>query len=202
MKFKTFDLRAYRSNDGTLLSFDIKGGRIPRILYIKKGKPFKMKISQAIAERYRIKQEIKQTEYKGKSPEGLYPLTEVIEEKVTSWEYHNIKKENWQDWMRILVGADTEVLADLLTDNVERLIKVLGLTGLSIITNDKQESEENTLKAQIQELYSLNDSMFKDDINEVPRFTDGTEITAKDLADMNINALDNIAELIGFELEE
>ncbi|MCG6978568.1 hypothetical protein K9859_07890, partial [Lactococcus lactis] len=101
-----------------------------------------------------------------------------------------------------LVGADTEVLADLLTDNVERLIKVLGLTGLSIITNDKQESEENTLKAQIQELYSLNDSMFKDDINEVPRFTDGTEITAKDLADMNINALDNIAELIGFELEE
>ncbi|KAF6609429.1 MULTISPECIES: hypothetical protein [unclassified Lactococcus] len=101
-----------------------------------------------------------------------------------------------------LVGADTEVLADLLTDNVERLIKVLGLTGLSIITNDKQESEENTLKAQIQELYSLNDSMFKDDINEVPRFTDATEITAKDLADMNINALDNIAELIGFELEE
>ncbi|MDO6177961.1 hypothetical protein Q4431_05500 [Lactococcus lactis] len=76
------------------------------------------------------------------------------------------------------------------------------MTGLSIITNDKQESEENTLKAQIQELYSLNDSMFKDDINEVPRFTDGTEITAKDLADMNINALDNIAELIGFELEE
>lgn len=78
----------------------------------------------------------------------------------------------------------------------------MGLTGLSITTNDKQESEENTLKAQIQELYSLNDSMFKDDINEVPRFTDGTEITAKDLADMNINALDNIAELIGFELEE
>jgi len=101
-----------------------------------------------------------------------------------------------------LVGADTEVLADLLTDNVERLIKVLGLTGLSITTNDKQESEENTLKAQIQELYSLNDSMFKDDINEVPRFTDATEITAKDLADMNVNALDNIAELIGFELEE
>ena len=29
-----------------------------------------------------------------------------------------------------------------------------------------------------------------------------TEITAKDLADMNINALDNIAELVGFELEE
>jgi len=45
-------------------------------------------------------------------------------------------------------------------------------------------------------------SMFKDDIHEVPRFTDGTIITAKDLADMNLNALDNIAELIGFELDE
>ena len=49
MKFKTFDLNAYPSNDGTLLSFDIKGERISRILYIKKGNPFKMKISQAIA---------------------------------------------------------------------------------------------------------------------------------------------------------
>lgn len=67
---------------------------------------------------------------------------------------------------------------------------------------ENNESEENTLKAQIQDLHALNQSMFKDDINEVPRFTDGTEITAKDLADMNINALDNIAELIGFDLEE
>ena len=103
MKFKTFDLIVYRHNDETLLSFDIKGGRIPlsKLLHIPKGKPFKMKVTPEIAEKYRIKQEIKQTEYKGKSPEGLYPLTEVIEEKVTSWEYHNVKKENWQDWMRI-----------------------------------------------------------------------------------------------------
>lgn len=100
MKFKTFDLRAYRSNDGTLLSFDIKGGRIPRILYIKKGKPFKMKISQAIAERYRIKQEIKQTEYKGKSPEGLYPLIEAIEKDV-SQSLNKQDKDDWEDWKRI-----------------------------------------------------------------------------------------------------
>lgn len=61
---------------------------------------------------------------------------------------------------------------------------------------------ELALKAQLQDLHDLNHSMFKDDINEVPRFTDGTEITAKYLADMNLNALDNIAELIGFDLEE
>ena len=101
MKFKTFEINAYPSNDGTLLSFDIKGERISRILYIKKENPFKMKITPEIAEKYRIKQEIKQTEYKGKSPEGLYPLTKVIEEIVTSWEYHNVKKGIWQDWMRI-----------------------------------------------------------------------------------------------------
>ncbi|MCZ8491099.1 hypothetical protein [Lactococcus lactis] len=103
MKFKTFDLRVYRHNNETLLFFDIKGEQIPtsRVLYIKKDNPFKMKITHEIAEKYRIKQEIKQTEYKGRSPEGLYPLTEVIEEKVTSREYHNVKKGNWQDWMRI-----------------------------------------------------------------------------------------------------
>ena len=103
MKFKTFNLRAYRQNDETLLSFVIKGGRIPlsRTLYIKKGNPFKMKISHEIAEKYRIKQEIKQTEYNGESPEGLYPLTEVIEEKVISWDHYKANKENWQDWMRI-----------------------------------------------------------------------------------------------------
>lgn len=101
-----------------------------------------------------------------------------------------------------LSGGDIDVLADLLTDNVEWLIKALGLTGLSITTNDKQESEENTLKAQIQDLYSLNDSMIAADPNHIPRYTDGTIIRPADLADMNMNALDNIAEIIGFDLEE
>ncbi|PLW59828.1 hypothetical protein [Lactococcus lactis] len=139
MKFKTFDLRAYRSNDGTLLSFDIKGERIPRILYIKKGNPFKMKISQAIAERYRIKQEIKQTEYKGKSPEGLYPLTGVIEEKVTSWEYHNVKKEIWQDWMRIFAYEylyDVAFNRGVRHERKRRKTKYKPLTAFDLISAD------------------------------------------------------------------
>ena len=103
MKFKTFDLRAYPSNDGTLLSFDIKGERISRILYIKKGNPFKMKISQAIAERYRIKQEIKQTDYKGFVTEGVAQLADIIEKKIILMDYHNANKENWKDWMRVFV---------------------------------------------------------------------------------------------------
>lgn len=99
-------------------------------------------------------------------------------------------------------GDDVQVFSDLLTDELERLIEVLGLNDVSVSSDSKIELSDNTLKAQIQDLHALNNSMFKDDINEVPRFTDGTIITAKDLADMNINTLDNIAELIGFELEE
>ena len=99
-------------------------------------------------------------------------------------------------------GNDTQVFADLLTDSIERLIKALGLNDMSLSAESKNKPHELALKAQLQDLHALNHSMFKDDINEVPRFTNGTEITAKDLADMNINALDNIAELIGFELEE
>ncbi|MBS7067101.1 MAG: hypothetical protein KH106_03780 [Lactococcus lactis] len=99
-------------------------------------------------------------------------------------------------------GNDVQVLSDLLTDNVERLIKALGLNDMSLSAESKNKPHELALKVQLQDLHALNHSMFKEDINEVPRFTDGTVITAKDLADMNLNALDNIAELIGFELEE
>ena len=99
-------------------------------------------------------------------------------------------------------GNDTQVFADLLTDSIERLIKALGLNEMSLSAESKNKPHELALKTQLQDLHALNHSMFKEDIHEVPRFTDGTVITAKDLADMNINALDNIAELIGFELEE
>ncbi|MGV9031903.1 hypothetical protein [Lactococcus lactis] len=99
-------------------------------------------------------------------------------------------------------GNDVQVFADLLTDSIERLIKALGLNEMSLSAESKNKPHELALKAQLQDLHALNHSMFKDDIHEVPQFTDGTVIIAKDLADMNINALDNIAELIGFELEE
>ncbi|EQC82893.1 hypothetical protein LLT7_15090 [Lactococcus cremoris subsp. cremoris TIFN7] len=102
MKFKTFDLRVYRHNDETLLSFDIKGGRIPlsKLLHIPKSKPFKMKITREIAEKYRIKQEIKQTEYKGNSPEGLYPLIEAIEKDVSQL-LNKQDKDDLEMWERV-----------------------------------------------------------------------------------------------------
>ena len=96
--------------------------------------------------------------------------------------------------------ADVEALMTLISCGIDLLSETLGVSELS--TSPQLVDENSILKALLQDLHALNHSMFKDDINEVPRFTNGTEITAKDLADMNINALDNIAELIGFELEE
>ncbi|MDN6079713.1 MAG: hypothetical protein L0I70_10425 [Lactococcus lactis] len=102
MKFKTFDLRVYRHNDETLLSFDVKGGRIPlsKLLHIPKGKPFKMKLTSEIAEKYRIKQEIKQTRKKTDSPNGLYPLIEAIEKDISQL-LNKQDKDDWEKWERV-----------------------------------------------------------------------------------------------------
>ena len=99
MKFKTFDLRVYRHNDETLLSFDIKGGRITliKLLHIHKSKPFKMKLTPEIVEKYRIKQEIKQTRKKTDSPNGLYPLIEAIEKDVSQL-LNKQDKDDWEEW--------------------------------------------------------------------------------------------------------
>ena len=146
--------------------------------------------------------------------ENLIDLTEVlglsVEELTAPQEYEpqetvkSIIKEMQELTFapHEISGNDTQVFADLLTDSIERLIKALGLNDMSLSAESKNKPHELALKAQLQDLHALNHSMFKEDIHEVPRFTDGTIITAKDLADMNINALDNIAELIGFELEE
>lgn len=99
-------------------------------------------------------------------------------------------------------GNDVQVFSDLLTDSIERLIKTLGLNDLSLSAESKNKPQENALKTQVEELYTLNDSMVTADPNHVPKYTDGTIITLSDLVDMNVQALDNIAELIGFELEE
>ena len=71
---------------------------------------------------------------------------------------------------------------------------------------DEEEADEPqsvvTVADELKELYSLNDSMFTDDPNSIPRFTNGTRIRPQDLADMNMNGLQRIAEMIGIELGE
>ncbi|UTG79566.1 hypothetical protein MK801_01440 [Lactococcus lactis] len=150
MKFKTFNLRAYRQNDETLLSFVIKGGRIPlsRILYIKKGNPFKMKISHEIAEKYRIKQEIKQTEYKGFVTEGVAQLADIIEEKIILMDYHTANKENWQDWMRIFAYEylyDVAFNRGIRHERKRRKTKHKALTAFDIISSEDVSELSNEL---------------------------------------------------------
>ncbi|MGV9035629.1 hypothetical protein ACN9TC_07970 [Lactococcus lactis] len=65
--------------------------------------PLKLKITNNQAERYHIKQEIKQTDYKGFATEGVAQLADIIEKKIILMDYHNANKENWQDWMRVFV---------------------------------------------------------------------------------------------------
>lgn len=141
MKFKTFDLRVYRHNDETLLSFDIKGGRMPlsKLLHIPKGKPFKMKLTPEIIEKYRIKQEIKQTEYKGFVTEGVMQLADIIEEKVISRDYYKANKENWQDWMRIFVYEylyDVAFNRGVRQERRRRKNQHKALTAFEIITSE------------------------------------------------------------------
>ena len=150
MKFKTFDLRVYRNNDETLLSFDIKGGRIPlsRILYIKKGNPFKMKISHEIAEKYRIKQEIKQTDYKGYVTEGVMQLADIIEEKIILMDYHTANKENWQDWMRIFAYEylyDVAFNRGIRHERKRRKTKHKALMAFDIISSEDVSELSNEL---------------------------------------------------------
>ncbi len=64
---------------------------------------------------------------------------------------------------------------------------------------DEEEPDEPqnvvTVADELKELYSLNDSMFTGDPNHVPTYTDGTVIKQQDLADMNMNGLQRIAEI-------
>ncbi|MCT3098336.1 hypothetical protein [Lactococcus lactis] len=107
MKFKTFDLNAYKSRAGITLSFDKKDRALgiitSKLFYLDSKHPLKLKITNNQAERYRIKQEIKQTDYKGFVTEGVAQLADIIEKKIILMDYHNANKENWQGWMRTFV---------------------------------------------------------------------------------------------------
>ena len=106
MKFKTFDLNAYKSRAGITLSFDKKDRALgiitSKLFYLDSKHPLKLKITNNQAERYRIKQEIKQTRKKTDSPNGLYPLIEAIEKDVSQL-LNKQDKDDWEEWKRVFV---------------------------------------------------------------------------------------------------
>lgn len=91
-------------------------------------------------------------------------------------------------------------MADALSVDLGILSELLGIEDNLFST--KYFDHATTIKEQLQDIYSLNDSMFTGDPNYIPRYTDGTAIRPQDLADMNMQTLDLIAEMLGFELEE
>ncbi|MFK4862346.1 hypothetical protein ACI1T5_02255 [Lactococcus petauri] len=95
--------------------------------------------------------------------------------------------------------SDVDVLGDIVYSFVTDLKDILGFEEDS---ESHTENSKNTIKKQLQDIYSLNDSMITGYPNHIPTYDDGTVIKQSDLADMNMNALDLIAEMLGFELEE
>lgn len=91
-------------------------------------------------------------------------------------------------------------MADTLSIDLGILAELLGIEDDLFST--KYFDHVTTIKEQLQDIYSLNDSMITGDPNHIPTYDDGTVIKQSDLADMNMNALDLIAEMLGFELEE
>ncbi|KST78555.1 hypothetical protein ATCC19435_2048 [Lactococcus lactis subsp. lactis] len=59
-----------------------------------------MKLTSEIVEKYRIKQEIKQTQKKTDSPNGLYPLIKAIEKDVSQL-LNKQDKDDWEKWERV-----------------------------------------------------------------------------------------------------
>lgn len=95
--------------------------------------------------------------------------------------------------------SDVDVLGDIVYSFVTDLKDILGFEESS---ESHTETSKNTIKEQLQDIYSLNDSMITGDPYHIPTYDDGTVIKQSDLADMNMNALDLIAEMLGLELEE
>lgn len=101
-----------------------------------------------------------------------------------------------------LSAGDPEVFGSLVSEELDRILELLGMTELSITAEVKEKLPATTIKKELQDIYSLNDSMITGDPNHIPTYDGGTVIKQSDLADMNMNALDLIAEMLGFELEE
>ena len=118
------------------------------------------------------------------------PDDEVIESAQVEYEKNMDEIKNLKGhW----TGSDTDDLenSQFVADEIE-------------LDEEEQDEPQNivTLADELKELYSLNDSMFTGDPNSIPRFTNGTRIRPQDLADMNMNGLQRIAEMIGIELGE
>ena len=100
--------------------------------------PFRIKIPHEIAEKYRIKQEIKQTQKKGFSPEGLYPLVGLIEKDISVF-LREQDDDNWEDWKRVFAYEclyDVAFNRGVRHERQRRKAKSKPLTAFDLISAD------------------------------------------------------------------
>lgn len=100
MKFKTFELIGFRHNKTIMLCFNKKRGSLKSsdILYINKEKSrFNLTISKEIANRCRVKQEIKRANKTGSSPQGLHLLADLVEKDIQELR----PGMSWEEWYRV-----------------------------------------------------------------------------------------------------
>lgn len=100
MKFKTFELIGFRHNKTIMLYFNKKRGSLKSsdILYINKEKSrFNLTISKEIANRCRVKQEIKRANKTGSSPQGLHLLADLVEKDIQELR----PGMSWEEWYRV-----------------------------------------------------------------------------------------------------
>lgn len=95
-----------------------------------------------------------------------------------------------------------------------KTIKIKNLKQTIIISTDKKRQLVNKcglpLRFKVPKGYTINKQAKRDSkasyghsvCDSLPTYTDGTVIRQQDLADMNMNGLQRIAELIGIELGE
>ncbi|WP_166668065.1 hypothetical protein [Lactococcus cremoris] len=108
------------------------------IIFNQNKAPFRIKLSHAIAEKYRIKQEIKQTEYKRESPNGLYPLIEAIEKDVSQL-LNKQDKDDLEMWERVFAYEylyDVAFNRGVRQERQRRKTKHKALTAFDLISAD------------------------------------------------------------------
>ena len=142
MKFKTFELNAYKSRAGITLSFDKKDRALgiitSKLFYLDSKHPLKLKITNNQAERYRIKQGIKQTRKKTDSPNGLYPLIKAIEKDVSQL-LNKQDKDDWEEWKHVFAYEylyDVAFNRGIRHERQRRKTKHKALTAFDIISSE------------------------------------------------------------------
>lgn len=100
MRLGKYTLTARRTKNLTLLICDEKQSHalVSKFIYFTENTERKpLVITEEIADRYRVKQEIKRANKKGSSPQGLHLLAELVEKDIQKLRPSML----WEEWYRV-----------------------------------------------------------------------------------------------------